>query len=567
MTSSYRRREVQIAEVLARYEMGHLAEVFGLEGFASVERRLLRREPAHPRPESLRMALEELGPTFIKLGQALSTRPDLVSPDYRAELAKLQDDTRPVPTRVIEETITNELGVPAAETFASFDAEPLAAASIGQVHAATLHDGADVVVKVRRPGAAEEVEQDLEILQNMAARASHRWKEAKNFDLTGLAKDFADALRAELDYLEEARNAGEFAANFAAVADVHIPSVYTELTTSRMITLERVRGIKISDMAELEATGVDRAAVAERLGQTVAKMVLDDGFYHADPHPGNFFVEPGGRVGIVDFGQVGRVTDDQLATLSRLLIAVIRRDPDRLTTTLLTLRVPTEAVDRAALRRNLSQLLSAYGGRALHEVPIGRAITDVMGIVRRHNLIIPPDLSLLFAVLVMDDSLALELDNKFTFDGALTPYVERRLASHLSPSALAQRAEHFGMELAELAEELPGQFRRLLEVIGEGQFEVHLRTNDLEPLVGRIERLGNRVAISMLAAAVIDGLSELAAHNTRSRGWRRPLLAAGVAAVTSVSAYTAWRRSPFASVLDKLRVPPEQRSLSQKGDV
>jgi ubiquinone biosynthesis protein len=555
MTSSHHRREVQIAEVLARYEMGHLAEVFGLEGLVSLERRLLRRGPAHPRPENLRMALEELGPTFIKLGQALSTRPDLVPPDFRAELAKLQDDTRPVPTPVIEETIISELGVPASEAFASFDADPLAAASIGQVHAATLHDGADVVVKIRRPGAAEEVEQDLEILQNMAARASQRWKEARNFDLPGLAKDFADALRAELDYLAEAGNAKKFAANFAAYADVHIPVVYTELTTSRMITLERVRGTKISDIAELDATGVDRAAVAERLAQTVAKMVLEDGFYHADPHPGNFFVEAGGRVGIVDFGQVGRVSDDQLATLSRLLMAVIRRDPDRLTTVLVAFRVPTEPVNRGALRHDLAQLLSEYDGHALHELPIGRAITDVMGIVRRHNLIIDPDLALLFAVLVMDDSLAVELNADFTFDGALAPYVQRRLASNLSPSALARRAEHFGLELAELAEELPGQFRRLLEVVGEGQFEVHLRTNDLEPLVSRIERLGNRVAISILAAAVIDGLSELAAHNSRERGWRRPLLAAGVAAVTSVSAYTAWRRSPFASVLGKLRVP------------
>ncbi len=262
--------------------------------------------------------------------------------------------------------------------------------------------------------------------------------------------------------------------------------------------------------------------------------------------PGNFFVEPGGRVGIVDFGQVGRVSDDQLATLSRLLIAVTRRDPDRLTTTLLTLRVPTEPVDRAALRRDLSQLLSQYGGRALYEVPIGRAITDVMGIVCRDNLIIPPDLALLFAVLVIDDSLALELDNKFTFDGALAPYVERRLASHLSPSDLAQPAEHFGMELAELAEELPGQFRRLLELIGEGQFEVHLRTNDLEPLVSRIERLGNRAAISILAAALIDG----------SPNWRPTTLDRGAGAGRcSPPGWRRLRRSVLTQLGDALPSP------------
>jgi len=222
MTSAYRRRQVQIAEVLVRYEL----EVFGLEGFVSVERRLLRRGPARTRPESLRLALEELGPTFIKLGQALSTRADLLPADFQAELVKLQDHTVRVPFDVIEEIVRSELGTGTDEVFASFDSEPLAAASIGQVHSATLHDGTEVVVKVRRPGAAEEVEQDLEIVQNLAARASRRWKEAEYWDVNGLAKDFVDALRSELEYLQEARSAAQFAANFAADPRVRIPSVY-----------------------------------------------------------------------------------------------------------------------------------------------------------------------------------------------------------------------------------------------------------------------------------------------------------------------------------------------------
>jgi ubiquinone biosynthesis protein len=553
MTSSYRQRQRQIAEVLVRYEMGHLLEVFGLERFVSIERRLLRRGAARTRPESLRMALEELGPTFIKLGQVLSTRADLLPPDFQAELAKLQDDTDRVAPEVIEETISSEMGAPTTELFASFDPEPLAAASIGQVHAATLHDGTEVVVKVRRPGAAEEVELDLEIVRNLAARASQRWKEAEHWDLNGLVRDFADLLRAELDYLQEASNAQEFAANFAADPAVRIPSVYRELTTSRIITLERIKGLKISDVAGLDAAGEDRAALAGRLATTVAQMVLVDGFYHGDPQPGNFFVESGGRIGIVDFGRVGRLDDKLRARLSRLLMALVQRDPDRLTSALLALRVPAAPVDRERLRQDLSELLARYGGHAVRDVPIGPAITEILKLVRRHKLIISPDLALLFAVLLMDESIAEELDRDFRFENALRPYVERHLASSLSPAVLARRAEQFGIEVAELAAELPGQVHRLLDTLGDGQFEVHLRTSELQPLVARFERLANRVAISILAAAAIDGLSELAAHNNPGRGWRRPVVAAGVGVLTSLTAHRAWRRSPIAEHLDGLR--------------
>jgi ubiquinone biosynthesis protein len=556
MTSANHRREMQIAEVLVRYEMGYLLEVFGLESLVSAERRVLHRGPTRPRPESLRMALEELGPTFIKLGQILSTRADLLPPDFQGELAKLQDNTTGrVPPDVLEETISSELHASTTEAFASFDPEPLANASIGQVHAATLHDGTEVVVKVRRPGAAEVIEQDLEILKNLAARASRRWKEAEHYDLKGLVTDFADLLRAELDYLQEAGNAQRFAANFAADPGVHIPTVYPELSTSRLITLERIRGAKITDLAGLDTAGVNRAALAEQLADTVARMVLVDGFYHGDPHPGNFFVEPGGRIGIVDFGRVGRIDDNLRSGLNRLLIALIHKDTDRLTSALLAIRVPTAPIDRGGLRQDLSGLLSRYGGHTVREVPIGAAITDVLDIVRRHNLIIPRDLALLSAVLVMDEGIAEQLDPEFRFDEVLTPYVERQLASSLSPAALGRRAEQFGIGIAELAGELPGQLHRLLEVIGDGQFEVHLRTDELQPQVRRIERLGNRVAISILAAEVIDGLSELAAHNSPGRGWRGPMLAAGVAAATAVGAYTEWRRSPVASILDKFRSP------------
>jgi ubiquinone biosynthesis protein len=236
-----------------------------------------------------------------------------------------------------------------------------------------------------------------------------------------------------------------------------------------------------------------------------------------------------------------------------LLIALIHRDPDRVTSALLALRVPTAPVDRERLRQDLSELLARYGNSTIHDVPIGTAITEILELVRRHNLIIPPDLALLFAVLVLDESITDQLDPDFRFDHALRPYMERHLASSLSPAGLARRAEQFGIEVAELAGELPGQLHRLLDALGDGQFEVHLRTSELQPLVGRIERLANRVAISILAAAAIDGLSELAAHNNPGRRRRRPVVAAAVGVLTSVTAYRALRRYPLAAHFDRLR--------------
>jgi ubiquinone biosynthesis protein len=554
MNSAHRHREIEIAEVLARYEISGLLEVFGLEGFISMERRVLHRGPDHTRPERLRMALEELGATFIKLGQMLSTRSDLLPPEFQAELAKLQDSTHSVPADVIEQAIRAELGASTTEAFATFDSEPLAAASIGQVHAATLHDGSEVVVKVRRPGTVEEIDLDLEILQNVTARASEHWKSAQHYDLDAVVKEFAEALRSELDYVQEAKNAQQFAANFDGDPHVHIPAVYPEFTTSGVIALERIRGTKINDLAELDRTGVDRGALAERLSQTVMKMVLGDGYYHADPHPGNFFVESAGRLGIVDFGRVGRIDGKLRSTLGRLLIALLRKDPERLTGALLDLRVGTAPVDRWRLRQDLTALLSRYGTHSITDVPIGPAIMDVMGIVRRHNLTIPSDVTLLFAVVVVNESTAEQLNPEFRFEHAIAPYVRHHLASAaLSTTAVAERVEQFGIEVAELLGDLPGQLRRILEAIGDGQLEVHLGTDEMQDLVDRIERLGNRVAVSILVAAVIDAVSELASHSDRGRGRRRLLLTTGVGALASVGAYEALRRSTVGSFLGRLR--------------
>jgi ubiquinone biosynthesis protein len=510
-------RERQIAEVLVGYGLAYLANVVGLERLVTAGHGRVGRASAAGRtpPENLRLALEELGPTFIKVGQLLSTRADLLSPDYRSELAKLQDAAPAVPSQVVEEIVERELHAPADSAFATFVPVPLACASVGQAHIATLHDGTDVVVKVRRPNVVEEVERDLEIIQNLAARASRHSKMAARYDVEGLADEIVHTLRGQLDYLKEARNAERFAANFAGDPWVQIPRVFLELTTSRVITLERIQGMKVTDLAALEEAELDRHALADRTALIVAKMVFEDGFFHADPHPGNFFIEPTGRVGIVDFGMVGSLDDRLREQLGRLLSGFVRRDPGRLTDALLALGSATGEVDRARLREDLANLLARYFDRNIAEVSLRSVIGEILEIHRRHRLRVPRDLSLLFTVLIIAEGIVADLDPQFRFAEALAPYARRHLLSGITLAGVTRRLQQSGVDLAELATELPPRLNRISEAIESGGLEVHVRADEMDALLARTERLGNRVAASVLLAASINGLVQLVTQRRR----------------------------------------------------
>jgi ubiquinone biosynthesis protein len=491
-------RERHIAEVFARQGLTQLAVALRLNGIAP------RRHSAGPAaavaPRNLRLAFEELGPTFVKVGQMLSTRGDLLSPPYREELAKLQDAAPAVPGEVAQRIVEQELG---PEAFARFDPQPLASASIGQAHAARLHDGTEVVVKVRRPGAREQIEQDLAILERLASHAARHLRKLAPVDWVGLADEFAQLLRAELDYELEGRNAERFAEHFAAERDVRIPRVYWETTTTDVITLERMTGLKVTDHDALDEAGVDRGALARLATQALAKMVFDDGLFHGDPHPGNFFVHPDGGLAIIDFGIVGVLDDRLREQLGDLLAGVIREDPERAAAALIALDASTGRIDHRALSEDLSALLRRYSGLGVGEIRLGEAIAGLLEITRRHSLRLPADLALLAKTLVMAEGLAATLDPGFQMSQALAPFAQRRLLAQLSPAALLRGLERLGLAAAELPDHLH-------RVIDDG-IDVHVRTADLEPLVARLERLGNRIAVSVLAAAAINSVAQLAA--------------------------------------------------------
>ena len=537
-------RYQQIGEILTRHGLGFLVGITGLDRWVPFHHGLLgheRREQPYTTPDHLRLALEELGPTFIKLGQILSTRSDILPPDYLQELAKLQDAAPSVPGATIRELIRQELGANPEELFAEFESEPLASASIGQAHTATLQDGTPVVVKVRRPDVVAKIEEDLEILQNLATQASRRWDAAADYNLTGIAAEFAQTLRAELDYLQEGHNAERFAENFASDPDVHIPRVFWATTTSRVLTLERIIGMKVNDLDALDRAGIDRQALAKRAAGVAVKMVFEDGFFHADPHPGNLFIEPDGRIGLIDFGMVGQVDEKLRGQLGVLLTALIRNDADRVGAALLDLSVTKQSVDRNQLRSDLTEFISLYKDRQLDQISIGPLITQLLALLREYHLQLPREMAMLLKTLLMDEGMGVQLDPQFNLGEILKPYAQQLALDRFSPHAFAKRLAKAGFASAELAVELPEKLRRLFELIDTAGVEVHLRAAELEPLVGRIERIGNRLVAGMIAAAFIKGVGELTmGDRKRWHSWEGPLMGIGLGAASALSAYLAW---------------------------
>ena len=497
---------------------------------------------ANSRPAHLRLALEELGTTFIKLGQILSTRADLLPPDYLSELTKLQDAAPPVPFEAIREELVAELGQPIESVFAEFDPEPLAAASIGQAHAATLPDGTEVVVKIRRPGVVEQVNEDLEILKELATTASRHWEFADQYDLVGLVEEFSQTLRSELDYIREGHSAERFAENFSSDPGIHVPRVFWETTTSRVLTLERIRGIKINDLDGLDKQGTDRRWLAKYATNVVLKMVCEHGFFHADPHPGNFFIEPNGVIGLIDFGMVGVLDERTQERLADLLIGINHQDADRLVDVFVGLGVTRKRIDRALVRRDVEKLLSTYWDLPLGELRITDLLNDVFSAMRRHQMHLPSNLALLFKTVIMVEGLGVKLDPEFHLTAVLGPYAERLVEREYSPLRLARSLGRAGLDFARLGVEMPQQLRRIVSAAEDGNFQILMRPEGFGPIVDRLERIANRIVLGVIAAAFINGLAVLVSVY-RPPGWENwawIVFAFGFLCALLTGTYLAW---------------------------
>ena len=432
--------------------------VLGLRRFApfSVANLIfLRRGKPSSEPETIRKCPEEMGTTFVKLGQILSTRSDLIPPEYQQELAKLQDNVKTVPSETIMDLVVSEIGGPIDQVFSNFDLEPLAAASIGQVHLATLIDGTEVVVKVRRPGVVEQVEIDLDILHHLAVSASRFSRFENQYDLVGVVDEFSDTLREELDYRNEARNAERMAKNFAEDPSIHIPHIFWEATTSGMITMSRITGIKGTDSEGLDVAGVDRKALANRSAEIILKMIFEDGLFHGDPHPGNFFIEENGRIGLIDYGQVGILDDLTRDRLIDLVLAARSQDSHRVVDAIQDLGMGKNIPDLDALRKDLVRLSFRYYGLSLGDIQVVSMLNEVLDLARRHRLKIPTNLANLIKALLMAEGIGRHLDPEFSLAAVISPYAHKMVELRYSPTRREEKYAQAGLDAAALATELP----------------------------------------------------------------------------------------------------------------
>jgi len=549
-TIRHLRRYREIAQVFIRHGLGELVDLLELQPYLAFPRRLVRqwREEAPPlgAPQRLRLALEELGPTFIKLGQVLSTRPDLIPPAYVAELTKLQDTVPPEPWEPIREQIESELGGSISELFATVGKEPIAAASLAQVHPATLHDGAPVVIKAQRPGIEEVIEVDLEILQDVAELLEGRVPLARMYDLPEIARGFAATLRMELDFYREGHNAERFRENFASNPHLCVPEVSWGFTTRRVLVMERISGIKIDDVEALDEAGYDRHQIAVNAARMVLKEVLEDGFFHADPHPGNFVVMPDEVIGAMDFGMVGQLSYRLRTDLTRLYIAVVQMDEQSIVDQLIRMGATTRSVDRIALQQDLARLLRKYRGLPLHAIRAREVMQDVTPVAFRHHLRLPPELWLLGKTLAMLEGVALKLDPNFDIIAFSRPHIRRFLVQMVLPRNLGPRLIKAGGDWNDLLSLFPRVGSQLLIQAERGEFGMTLQHKGLDQALDRLDRSANRISLSVLLAALIMGLALIipAFNLAEEIGLATIVVIVGFVGVSSLGiwlAFSIWR--------------------------
>ncbi|MBI4289064.1 MAG: AarF/ABC1/UbiB kinase family protein [Chloroflexi bacterium] len=499
----------QIAMILFKHRLAELIRVLGLRRFLRL--RWLPsgnpwRKDAYSQSQHTRMALEELGTTFIKVGQILSTRTDILPGEFTRELAKLQNALRPVPTPVIEQVIDEELGRPIDEVFASFDPQPMGVASIGQAHAATLHDGTHVVVKTQKPGVADQVAEDVDILRHMSESATERWQYSRQYDLTRIVEEIAETLTAEMDYVREAHSIEHFAEFFRQDPSVHIPKVFWEYTTPRVITMERIRGVSILDLPALDKAGLDRKDLAKRCVNLWLKMVFEGDVFHADPHPGNLFVETDGRLGLIDFGMIGLVDDDVRDRLASSVKAILDHDVDLLVDSLIELGAVARPGSREKLRADLKHLMGHYPV-AIPQLCLGANLGELFNVVRRNQVQLPDNAFMLLKTVSMAQSLGKGLDPDFDFFKLLSPNVEHILKEKYSLSAMARRFPGMAAEMALMGLELPRRVFRVARALDRGELNIRTDVPGLERHMVHLERIVTRMVIGLIAAAIILALA------------------------------------------------------------
>ncbi|MDQ3911149.1 MAG: AarF/ABC1/UbiB kinase family protein [Actinomycetota bacterium] len=496
----------QIGRVLVRHGFGFVFDVRR----SRRERRGTEELLAPNFGVRLRRTLDDLGPTFVKFGQLLSTRSDIIPEQIISELQKLQDTAAPIPLQTAQAVIERELCTSIEKLFAVFDPVWLGSASIGQVYRAELHSGEIVAVKVQRPEAPGRVEADLALMRDLAALLDARFGDRIFIDIKELVAEFESVIRRELDYEAEAQNARRFAHNFAGTP-VRIPKIYTDLSTTKILTMEYIEGTHFYDIQPLLLVPAERQHVATMGAEAIFKMAFEDGFFHGDPHPGNLILTADGELALLDFGMVGFMSHSDVEALSRLFIAVIQQDAAAVVRGFEGLGVRYAPEVRKDLLQDLREFLHKYSGLSVGEVTLGQALSELISLARRYKLSMPPVFPLLAKALVTAESLSRSIDPSINVYEVARPYANRLLRERYEPQFLLERSQERILEYARYLEDYPEQLRQLLTELEDGELEVKFNHSGLDELGGQVDVLANRLVFAVVTGALLIGSSFLGA--------------------------------------------------------
>jgi ubiquinone biosynthesis protein len=516
----------EIALILSRHGFNQVLEAVGLGRLLPVSRRFRGRTGLlgeTPVPVQLRMALEDLGPTYVKLGQMLSTRPDLVPADFVEEFKKLQDRVPAFPFADARRIMEEEVGAPLEEAFLEVDPQPLAAASIAQVHRARLADGSRVVLKVRRPGIERTISQDLGTLYLLVGLVEKYVPESRPFNLRAIVDEFARVIRRELDFFLEASNTERFRKNFASFPGIVIPEVRWEFTTKRLLIMEAIEGDPIDDPEVLRARGIDPGHLCEVAAKAFLKQVFEDGLFHGDLHAGNLLVTPDGGLALLDFGAVGYLSEQLQEGLGQLFVALIGRDYASLVEGYVRMGAADDTVDLRAFQRDLRELIEPYHGRPLKDLRIGEILREASQIAIEHRVRVPPDLVLLVRSILTVEGLTRVLDPDFLILDQAVPFARKLLVRRLDPRRHAKLAYRTARDLRDFLTAVPAQVTRILQKMIEGKFAVDFVHKGYEPMIDELDRSSNRVSFSVVIAALIIGSSLIVLSGRGPLLWDFPI--------------------------------------------
>ncbi|MFH0925169.1 MAG: 2-polyprenylphenol 6-hydroxylase [bacterium] len=503
----------QIINVLIKHGFGHIVEQLNLSHILSFTH-LLKLKPTSKIEkikltvaERVRLVLEELGPTFVKFGQLLSTRPDLIPPDFIKEFSRLQDNVPPVDFQLVKEQIETEFELPLDNLFTSFDTTPFAAASISQVHLAHLEDGSEVVVKIQRPKIESILDTDISILLNLAHLLERYMPETRVYRPVDVIEELPKIIRRELDFTIEASNLERFRANFKDEKGILVPKVFWNLTSKRVLTQEKIKGIPVDNIEILHDQGQDLPALADRICRCFLKQVLEDGFFHADPHPGNILVTEDGKISFIDFGMVDHLTEETIEGLGNIFFAILNKNYDKLVNEYLTEGFINDETDIELLKRDLIDFIEPYYGKPLRYIEVGTIFKKLNEIALRHGVKIRPDLVLLGKAMVMIEGNIRRLDPDIDLLAIGKPFALNLLKKRIRPKRLFKLTYKSLNEFVDLFRILPNQVKALLRKTLNGELEIEFVHVGLDNLIREMDRSSNRLAFALIISALIIGSS------------------------------------------------------------